>query len=94
MFILSLLVLPAQEMHTELLINYDIPIPNNSNTITHTQHVNPNFGEIYVWGLMGHTHQYGTGYKVYERLPGGQQGELIYDASCPLGDSRLWFSLF
>jgi hypothetical protein len=84
----------AQEMHTDLLINYDIPIPNNSSPITHTQHLNPNFGEIYVWGIMGHTHQYGTGYKVYERLPGGQQGELIYDASCPLGIPGCAFPYF
>ncbi|MCG8330443.1 MAG: T9SS type A sorting domain-containing protein [Chitinophagales bacterium] len=75
----------AQEMYTELLVNGDIPIPNNGDIITHTQHINYNLGEIYVWGVMGHTHQYGTGYKVYERLPGGMQGDLIYDASCPQG---------
>lgn len=75
----------AQEMHTELLVNGNIPIPNNGNLITHTQHVAYNIGEIYVWGIMGHTHQYGENYKVFERLPGGQQGELLYDAACSRG---------
>ena len=75
----------AQEMHTELLSNFDIYIPNNGDPITHSQHINYNLGDIYLWGIMGHTHQYGTGYKAYERLPGGQQGEIIYDASCARG---------
>ncbi len=34
---------------------------------------------------MGHTHKYGRSYKVWKRLSNGQKGELIYDASCPLG---------
>ncbi|MCB0683650.1 MAG: hypothetical protein KDC32_22530, partial [Saprospiraceae bacterium] len=46
--------------------------------------VNSNSGEVFLWGLMGHTHKYGKGYKVYRRT-GGQQGELLYDASCPQG---------
>jgi len=75
----------AQEMKTELLVNFDIPIPNNGNTVTHTEHVFPNLGEVFIWGIMGHTHQYGTGYKVYKRLTGGGQGELIYDAACAQG---------
>lgn len=75
----------AQEMHTELIVNGNIPIPNNGNEITHTQHVTTNIGEVFVWGIMGHTHKYGTGYKVYKRQVGGVQGELIYDAACPQG---------
>lgn len=75
-----------QEMHATLLVNTNIPILNNGNAITHTK---PEFqfgaDSIYVWGLMGHTHKYGTGYKVWKRLPNGQKGEMIYDASCPLG---------
>ncbi len=76
----------AHEMHAALLVNGIIPIPNNGNTITHTKS-EFQFGadSIYVWGLMGHTHKYGTGYKVWKRLANGQKGELIYDASCPLG---------
>lgn len=76
----------AQEMHAALLVNPSIPIPNNGNMVTHTK---PEFqfgaDSIYIWGLMGHTHKYGAGYKVWKRLANGQKGELIYDASCPLG---------
>lgn len=75
----------AQEMHTQLISNFDIYIPNNGNPTSYNQHITYNLGEIYLWGVMGHTHQYGTGYKVYERLPGGQQGDLIYDAACTQG---------
>lgn len=75
----------VQEMHSELIVKGNIPIPNNGDMITHTQHVNPNWGELFIWGLMGHTHKYGQGYQVYKRNPGGGTGELIYDASCPQG---------
>ncbi|MCB0597050.1 MAG: T9SS type A sorting domain-containing protein [Lewinellaceae bacterium] len=75
----------AQEMKTELIANLNIPIPNNGSPVTHTQQLDFNLGEVFVWGLMGHTHKYGTGYKIYKRLPGGQQGELIYDAACAQG---------
>ena len=75
----------AQEMKTELLANFNIPIPNNGNVITHTEHITYNLGEVFLWGIMGHTHQYGTDYKVYERLSGGAQGDLIYDAACAQG---------
>ncbi len=73
------------EMHTELLINYDIPIPNNGNTVTHYQVVNPNIGEKFLWLVMGHTHQWGVGYKMYNRTPGGGFGDLFYDGSCSGG---------
>lgn len=75
-----------QEMFATLLVNPNIPIPNNGNLTTYTK---PEFqfgaDSIYVWGLMGHTHKYGTGYKVWKRLANGQKGEQIYDAGCPLG---------
>ncbi|MCE7926625.1 MAG: T9SS C-terminal target domain-containing protein [Haliscomenobacteraceae bacterium CHB4] len=75
-----------QEMFAALLVNPFIPIPNNGNVITHTK---PEFqfgaDSIYVWGLMGHTHKYGRSYKVWKRLPNGQKGEMIYNASCPFG---------
>ena len=75
-----------QEMFATLIVNGNIPIPNNGNEITHTDHAFQ-FGadSIYIWGLMGHTHKYGTGYKVWKRLPNGQKGDLIYDGSCPGG---------
>ncbi len=75
-----------QEMHAELYANINIPIPANGNTITHSQPEYQFFADsIYIWGLMGHTHKYGTGYKVWKRLANGQKGEIIYDASCPQG---------
>lgn len=76
----------AQQMHTALIVNSDIYIPNNGNEVTHTQSVwVDGANDIYLWGMMGHVHKYGTGYKVYERLPGNTQGELLYDASCANG---------
>ncbi|HMQ46064.1 MAG TPA: T9SS type A sorting domain-containing protein [Saprospiraceae bacterium] len=75
----------AQEMYTELIVKDDIYIPNTGLPITQTQHFYDDLGEIYLWGVMGHTHKYGTGYKVFKRLPGGVKGEMIYDASCPMG---------
>lgn len=75
-----------QEMHADLLVNFNIPIPNNGNSITHTDTENQwGAGDIHVWGMAGHTHKYGTGYKVWERTSTGQKGDLIYDASCPEG---------
>lgn len=74
----------AQEMKTELVANLDIWIPNNGDEITIAEPINYNLGEIFIWSLMGHTHQYGRGYKVYNRN-NTQQGDLIYDAACPQG---------
>ena len=75
-----------QEMFATLLVNGNIPIPNNGNLITYSQ-PEYQFGadSIYIWGLMGHTHKYGQGYKAWKRLANGQRGELIYDASCAMG---------
>lgn len=74
------------EMFATLLVNGNIPIPNSGDLITHTKS-EFQFGadSLYIWGLMGHTHKYGRGYKVWKRLPNGQKGELIYDASCSMG---------
>jgi hypothetical protein len=74
----------AQEMFSSLLANVNIPIPNNGSTITHSQIINPNAGELFLWGIMGHTHKYGTSYKVYERK-NFSQGDLIYDGACAGG---------
>lgn len=75
-----------QEMFAALLVNDNIPIANNSNLITYSQaEYDPGADSIYVWGLMGHTHKYGQGYKAWKRLANGQKGDLIYDASCPMG---------
>ena len=72
----------VQEMKTDLIVNDDIYIPNNGNLTTYEQAVVDNGGEIFVWGMMGHTHQWGTDYKVYLRNQNGTKGEKIYDASC------------
>lgn len=75
----------AQEMQTELIAKTNIYIPNNENTVVHSDVINENFGEIYLWGLMGHTHKYGTSYKVWTR-ENLQQADMIYDAACPRGE--------
>lgn len=73
-----------QEMFSLLLPNNNISIPNNGQTTTiETPFIYQ--GKVFLWGLMGHTHKYGTGYKVFKRLPNGTKGELLYDASCPNG---------
>lgn len=75
----------AQEMKTELYANLFIPIPNNGNSITHDQAIGtPSLGDVFVWGLMGHTHKYGTGYKIFERQ-GNTVGDILYDGACPGG---------
>jgi Secretion system C-terminal sorting domain len=71
-----------QEMMSFLIPNDKISIPTGSVTqeapFIYT-------GKIFLWGIMGHTHKYGTGYKVFKRLPNGAKSELLYDAACPTG---------
>jgi hypothetical protein len=75
----------AQEMQATLIPNINIYIPNNGNEHTETAHVTfP--GEVWVWILGGHTHRYGTGYKIWRRTPQGEKGELLYDGACPQGE--------
>jgi hypothetical protein len=74
-------------MFATLLPNLNIPIPNTGDMITHSKsEFQAGADSIYIWGLMGHTHKYGQGYKVWKRLSNGQRGELVYDASCPDGE--------
>ena len=73
-----------QIMNTELIANTNIPIPNNGNLITHDEVINNNWGDIFIWALMGHTHQYGQGYKVFRR-ENRQPTDLLYDGACPQG---------
>ncbi|MEM9917040.1 MAG: T9SS type A sorting domain-containing protein [Bacteroidota bacterium] len=74
-----------QEMRSELVANVDIFIPNNGTPTTFNEALTDDgLGEIFVWGLMGHTHQYGTGYKIYKR-EGGRIGDIIYDGACAQG---------
>ncbi len=74
----------AQQMETTLVPYPWIYIPNNSNTVTfENEVVYPE--EIFLWAIGGHTHAYGTGYKVWERQTNGDKGALLYDASCSDG---------
>ena len=76
----------AQEMFSTLEANGNIYIPNNSNMDTETAtYTYPPINDVFVWGLMGHTHKYGKGYKIFKRTPQGTQGDLLYDGSCPQG---------
>ena len=75
-----------QEMRAQLIPNTNIVIPNNNQTTTIEQPLILGFsGKVYVWTLMGHTHKYGTGYKMWKRNANNTKGELLYDAGCPAG---------
>jgi Secretion system C-terminal sorting domain len=75
-----------QEMKAQLIPNTGIVIPNNNMTTTIEQPLLLGFaGKVYIWTLMGHTHKYGTGYKMWKRTTSGGKGELMYDAGCPAG---------
>jgi hypothetical protein len=74
-----------QLMNSILIPNTNINIPNNNQTITAEQPFSLSSGRVYLWTLMGHTHKYGTGYKIFKRLSNGQKGELMYDGACPNG---------
>lgn len=71
-----------QEMLTTLIPNLSIFIPNDGSPRSFSAPIVYGPGEIFVWGMMGHTHKYGRSYKVFIRNPDGTKGEPIYDASC------------
>ncbi len=73
-----------QEMRSDLVPYPWINIPNNGNEITHSSNVQfP--AKVYLWNVAGHTHRYGTSYKIWKNDQAGTPDELIYDASCPRG---------
>jgi len=74
----------AQEMHTDLIPNINIIIPNNEENITLGQVVTGNGGDAFLWALMGHTHKFGTGYKVWKR-ENGVATDILYDGACAEG---------
>jgi hypothetical protein len=75
-----------QEMRTTLIANPNIFINNNNQTVTFRQaYTQSSLNRVWLWTLMGHTHKYGTGYKIFRRNTDGSDGETLYDASCPNG---------
>lgn len=74
----------AQEMKAFLFANQILCVPNDGQPYTGYMPLQFNYGDVYLWGLMGHTHQLGTGYKVWESDL-WQKQDLIYDGSCPNG---------
>ena len=60
--------------------------PNTGDTIRYQQTLRvPEGPQIFVWGVLGHTHRYGVDYKVYELDQNGTRGALLYDAQCADG---------
>jgi len=71
------------EMHSELLINLNILIPNTGTEIPFVDVVLDNTASstdsMYVWFLSSHTHKYGTDYDIYMRNPDGSRGLQLYE---------------
>ncbi|MEX0967183.1 MAG: T9SS type A sorting domain-containing protein [Bacteroidia bacterium] len=74
-------------MYTALQANTSINIPNDGTEHTFSQAVRDASSQqnIFMWALSSHTHKYGTDYDIFERLPNGDRGTHIFDASCPGG---------
>lgn len=79
----------AQEIHSDLLLNFLLYIPNDAQPHTFEfDYPNAFFqqtGTIYLWALSSHTHQLATDYDVWLNREDGSLGEHIYDASCDGG---------
>ncbi len=75
----------AQEMRALLIPNPDIFIPNDGEEVTYEQRIQVPFGDMFIWGMLGHTHKYGTSYKAWTLDDAGGKDVLLYDASCPEG---------
>ena len=73
-----------QKMEATLVPYLWINIPNNGNEIVHSASVQYP-AQAYIWNIGGHTHQYGTSYKIWKNDSAGNPADLIYDASCPRG---------
>ena len=72
-----------QIMEVILVPNTNIPIPNNNVPVTHSANFNLAADvNIYVWGLVAHTHKYGKDFNIYKRNSNGTRGVQIYDAGC------------
>lgn len=70
------------EMHSELLINLSIFIPNSGTEVEFSDVAtfgNSANDSIYIWFLSSHTHKYGTDYDIFKRNPDGSVGEQLYE---------------
>ena len=75
-----------QTMLSQLIPNTNIPIPNNGQDITFNYPFNiPTNLNLYVWGVVAHTHQYGKDFNIYRRNADGSKGVQVYDAGCADG---------
>ena len=74
---------PLQQMYSDLLIYspFSLIIPNDGNEHVFTDHIydGSSTDTMNVWMLSTHTHKYGTDFDIYKRLPGGSQGEQLYE---------------
>ena len=82
----------VQQMHSNLLPNFNIRIPNNGEIITQTsklvipkqlEFVIPQ--QVFAWTIGAHTHKYGVGYKIWTMNEQQEKEDFIYDGSCPGG---------
>ena len=75
-----------QEMKADLIANGAIYIPNNNQTVSFEKTTKiGTAGKGFIWAMTGHTHKYGTGYKIWQSNTAGTKGTLLYDAGCPVG---------
>ena len=75
-----------QIMNVALIPNTDIPIPNDNIPVT----FNYDFQlaadiDIFIWGMVAHTHQYGKDFNIYRKNPDGSRKDQIYDGGCANG---------
>jgi hypothetical protein len=72
----------AQIMQAEMIPNFAIYVPNNSQDYTFEL---PWFAPFsndtrYIWSVTSHTHKYGKEFKIFTRNSNGSKDDLIYDA--------------
>lgn len=82
----------VQQMHSNLLPNFNISIPNTGEIITHSSKlvITPRLEfliprQVYTWTIGAHTHKYGVGYKIWTMDENQEKKDIIYDGSCPGG---------
>jgi hypothetical protein len=68
-------------MYSDLIVNTNILIPNNTQQVTFTvPNSDPSETRFWnLWQLTSHTHKYGKDYDLFARTASGQQGEQIYE---------------